>query len=151
MCKFRWKWDKHPEEYTELEKKNLIARVMEVAIRTTFKSHFYKWNGHIYKQQAGGPIGLRASGSIAKVCMEVWLQEFRLKLEKAGLEVHLLKKYVDDVIIVCSMAKRGDRVSKEGQIGREMESLGEDIRNGVSKQQNTLRILEEVGNRILPF
>ena len=83
--------------------------------------------------------------------MEVWLQEFRQKLEKACLEVHLLKKYVDDVIIVCSMAKRGDRVSKEGQIVREMETLGEDIRKGVSKQQNTLRILEEVTNRILPF
>ena len=94
---------------------------------------------------------MRASGSKAKVCMEVWLQTFKERLEKAGIKVWLMRKYVDDVIVVCSMARRGDRVLGDGTIGRTCESLGEDRRSKVSRPQVTLNLLEAIANKVLPF
>ena len=118
MCEFRWKWeDIQPEKYTKEQKRLLLSKVVEIAVKTTFKTHYYKWSDGIYKQMAGGPIGLRASGSIAKLCMEIWLTEFRKKLEQLGIKVWLLRKYVDDVLIVCSTMRRGDRVQEDGGRG----------------------------------
>ena len=54
--------------------------------------------------------------------MDRWAKVFLERLEQAKVEVHLLKKYVDDVVIVCSMARRGDRVTREGEIAREMQT-----------------------------
>ena len=52
----------------------------------------------IHRQIKGGPIGLRASGSMAKASMEDWITRFQEKLEGMGLKIHLLVKYVDDVL-----------------------------------------------------
>ena len=38
-------------------------------VKSTFKTHYYKWADGLCKQIAGGPIDLRASGSIAKLCI----------------------------------------------------------------------------------
>ena len=104
MAEFICKWSKSPEKFTDQEKRLLFSKVIEIMVLATFDSHFYKWAGSIYKQKAGGPIGLRASGVVPKVTMELWLIEMRVKMEKAGLKVHLLKKYVDNVLVVCTQA-----------------------------------------------
>ena len=124
--------------------------MVEIAVKTTFRTNYYKWSCGIYKQMAGGPIGLRASSSIAKLCMEIWLGEFRRKLEQAGVKVWLLRKFLDNVIFVCSMM-RGDRILEDGVIARTPETLEDHIRNGNSKEQNTLKVLEKVAPSILPF
>ena len=49
MCKFRWKWDKHPEDYTKEEERLILSKVVELAVKTTFQTHFYKWGKSIYK------------------------------------------------------------------------------------------------------
>ena len=77
MCIFRLKWDRQTDTLNDQEKNIVIARGIEAAIRTTFKTHFHAWNGQILKQQTGGPIGLRASGPIVKICMEIWLRDFK--------------------------------------------------------------------------
>ena len=70
--------------------------------------------------------------------MEIWLTEFRASLKKVGVRVYLLRKNVDEVIIVCSMVRRGDIVNKEKVVQRTFESLGEDIRGKINKEENTL-------------
>ena len=80
---------------------------MEILVETTLSQHLYKWGQHIRRQSEGGAIGLRATGSIAQVVMDDWLKSFIAKLEDCGVKVWLLKKYVDDVLIVCEMLKKG--------------------------------------------
>ena len=60
-------------------------------------------------QTQGGPIGVRASGTVAKVAMEKWIQALEDRLKTGGLEVFLLLKYVDDVLVVMKMVELGAR------------------------------------------
>ena len=77
-----------------------MSKVIEILVKSTFNTHVYKWAGKIYKQSRGGPIGLRASGTLAKAAMEDWIEKFQDKLEKIGIKVHMVRKYVDDIMIV---------------------------------------------------
>ena len=83
--------------------------MVQTLIESTFNTQVYKWAGKVYKQRKGGPIGLRASGSRAKAAMEDWISRFEDKLGKLGIEVHLIRKYLDDVVIICSNLKLGSR------------------------------------------
>ena len=58
------------EKFTDAEKRKLLGRVVEVAVRTTSNTHYYKWAGEICRQSRGGAIGLKATGVVAKVAME---------------------------------------------------------------------------------
>ena len=102
MARYKWKWEKYPESYSHEEKRKILGRMMEIMILTTFRSHFYKWGNKIHQQRKGGQVGLRASGVVAKVVMELWIREMKQRMENEGFEVFLKKKYVDDVLVVCS-------------------------------------------------
>ena len=69
-----WKWFTDPAKYTDGDKRRLLAKVMEILVETTLSQHFYKWGPHIRRQSEGGAIGLRATGSIARVVMDDWLK-----------------------------------------------------------------------------
>ena len=100
-----------PSVFLTQEEKNLITnKVVETLTETTFGHHYYLWNGQVYRQKKGGAIGLRATGSLSRVAMDHWIHTFRSKLETLGIEVLLLRKYVDDVVIICKNLNKGDRV-----------------------------------------
>ena len=88
---------------------------------------------------------------VAKIVMQIWIKKFREKLERAGLEVLILRKYVDDVLIVCQMTKSGHTLSKEGILERTFETFSRDKRERVKPEERTLGILQEIANGILPF
>ena len=96
----RWKWYQPPVRFTEEEKLVIMAKVTEIMVQSVFRTHHYKFNGKVYKQQAGGPIGLKDTGYVARLTMDKWIQQFRSKLEEHGLKIKLLRKYVDDIVIV---------------------------------------------------
>ena len=57
--------------------------------------------------EKGGEIGLRATGTIAKVAMEDCLRRLYELLMAQGVEVHLLTKYVDDILRAVTCLRRG--------------------------------------------
>ena len=114
-------------------------------VKTTFRTHHYKWRGEVRRQTKGGAIGLRATGSLARNTMDTWIQEFRDLLESQGVEIILLEKYVDDVVIVCKNIGLGRRFS-EGSLELSEEWKTEDKLNEVTESDNTMRYLREAAN-----
>ena len=55
----------------------------------------------MYRQLKGGSIGLRATGSVSKMTMDEWMEIFERILTENGVEIFILTKYVDDVLIIC--------------------------------------------------
>ena len=123
---------------------------MEIIVRTTFNTHVYRWGGKLYRQKRGGPIGLRASGTVAKVTMEVWLKQLEQNLVEAGCEVFLMRKYVDDVIIIMRNMQIGARWM-DGRVVTTEETRLEDMRMGRSREQVTLEALRTAANEIMGF
>ena len=107
--KCRWKFHKAPETYNEEEKRRVMAKVIEGMILGTFNNHVYKWETKIFRQLQGGPIGLRATGSVARMVMDQWMNHLKQTLEDNGMTTELLKKYVDDVLAIVWKVNIGNR------------------------------------------
>ena len=76
---------------------------MEVAIRNIFANHVYKFGGRFYRQVKGGPIGLRLTGTVARLVMDKWARVFLQRLQKAGIPLEVFLKYVDDVNLALTV------------------------------------------------
>ena len=59
------------------EKDKVVAKVIEIGLRKTFKNHVYQWGGQFFVQREGGPIGLKLTGVVAKIRMIEWMKTFK--------------------------------------------------------------------------
>ena len=142
----RWSLNRKPQSYTEKDKRLIMSEVLESATMATFNNHFYKWNNSILRQKKGGAIGLRATGSLARITMDQWLQEFRKLAERAGIEFWPLKKYVDDVLVMCTNLEFGSRLRGE-QISTSVMDQVEDLATGMTPERLTMGILRELADK----
>ena len=101
--------DKFGREYTNKEKKMLIAKHLMIRIRVAFKNHIYWYHGDLFKQLKGGAIGARLTGVVARVVMDKWEQRLREVLRSNLVKTYLLGKYVDDVNLATSIIGKGYR------------------------------------------
>ena len=146
----RWQWAKPIEAYTNHEKKKIMGKITQIMVRATFSTHHYKWNGRIFKQMSGGPIGLRATGSVAKCTMDEWIAKFRKMLLENGVIVHLLVKYVDDVLVIADNIKPGSRLH-QGKLVHKPEWEAEDRKKGITPSQNTMAFMMDCANSLFSF
>ena len=57
----------------------------------------YTVNGRLFQQLHGGPIGERITTVLARMVLHQFDAEFKCTLDRLGLSLPLLKRYVDDV------------------------------------------------------
>ena len=132
----RWKWTKTPAMYSEEERRMLIKQVVKAMIKVTFSHHYYKWGEELYRQMEGGSIGLRATGSVARAVMAAWIEEFHSRVQRLGITVYLLGKYVDDVAQVTSKLALGTRYVN-GALTVTEEDARRDMEQGSSREMVT--------------
>ena len=116
----------------------------------TFSNHFYKWKNAVRRQRKGGAIGLRATGSLARITMDFWIECFKEKLSKAGIEVWHLKKYVDDVLVLATNLELGSRWQGGEVVCSEIDKC-EDLALGRSPEEITMNVLNQAADEILDF
>ena len=81
---------------TELEKKTVMGEVMRLAVEVLFRTHVYSFKGNYYRQADGGPIGLRATCAIARVCMAQHSVKWQTRMEDCNINIAGSGFYVDD-------------------------------------------------------
>ena len=132
---------------TEMEQKLLLATVVEIGVKTIFRTHLYQFGGRMYHQQGGGPIRLRATGAIARVVMGDWDQRLDSLLIKNGFSVEAGARYVDDIRIILQAVNLGWRWN-----GREMEYQDawkeEETESGLTRLAKTAEVLEAIMNSL---
>ena len=94
---------------TEEEIREIICRCTEIAVRILFEKFTYNFGGKTYLQSKGGPIGARVTMACARLVMHDWGESFLIILLRADLKITLLKGYVDDVRLACTLLKLGMR------------------------------------------
>ena len=82
--------------------------------------------------------------------MDLGLQMFGSTLRDNGVQVHLLKKYVDDVLLVSSLLRLGSRWNN-GRIEHSEEWEKEDADAGLSQEKVTLQVFIDVANSQIKF
>ena len=54
------------------EKLELIAVVVELVTTALFNTHFFSFDGKLFHQKGGGPIGLHGTCAVARVVMQMF-------------------------------------------------------------------------------
>ena len=72
------KWmDTDPDrDLSESEKRLLLSVALKIATRVVFKHHCYQFDGRVYRQVKGGPIGLRLTSVVSRIVMDMWILGF---------------------------------------------------------------------------
>jgi hypothetical protein len=81
---------------TDMEKRELLARMAEIGVRAIWRHFVYTFGGKLYLQRSGGPIGARVTMAVARIVMNNFGRKYRLILEAGGLSNFLSSVYVDD-------------------------------------------------------
>lgn len=69
----------------------------------------------MYRKQKEGAIGLRLTGVVVRIFMDIWTREFRKRLEEAGIPEYLIKKYVDDINVIFGTMEEGWKWTGKGK------------------------------------
>ena len=87
----KWRWE-DVEEPDEPTLRKMLALAYAEGVKTVFQNHTYTFNGKIYLQRDGGPIGLRLTAAVARlVC--IWFDnKFLARCAALGISVMLYKR-----------------------------------------------------------
>ena len=88
--------------------------MVEIVTEQLFKHHYYTFGGEIYHQQDGGPIGLRGTCAVARVCMQIFDSKWKRKLDEWRISRKMNKRYMDDTRTLLHAIKHGWRGDKNG-------------------------------------
>ena len=81
------KWGRVRGELTKKDKRKIIGKVVEIAVKTLMRNHTYQFEGKYYIQKEGGSIGMAATGVIARLRMVRWSRLFKEKCRENRLEL----------------------------------------------------------------
>ena len=106
-------WVFKNKEINEEQKREIVGRCIEIAIRVVFENFMYDFGGKTRLQKKGGPIGARLTMACSRIVMLSWGEQYLEILREAKLQVSLMKIYVDDVRQVTTPLRMGSRFSVE--------------------------------------
>ena len=90
-------WDFSEVKLDEFNKREILARVIQIMVLVLMVTHSYSFDGKLFRQRSGAPIGLRASACLAKILMVDWDMKWSNVQKRFKLKIHLLYRYVDDI------------------------------------------------------
>jgi hypothetical protein len=61
-------------------------------------THVYSFDGEMYLQTAGGPIGLRSMCAVARITMSTWDARWKNLLNQNNVKVMAAGRYMDDPV-----------------------------------------------------
>ena len=102
-----WKFPKY--EPTAEDRRKLLAKGVEIAVKVMYTTHLYTFAGKVYKQRSGAPIGLRGSGASLRVIMNLWDTKVLELMENIKLVPRVAFRYVDDIRKLLNAIKLGWR------------------------------------------
>ena len=146
----KWAATDPESELSEVDKRLLLSMVVKITTLQIFKHHCYQFDGVVYRQSKGGPIGLRFTSIVARLVMDHWLKVFLCAIVDAGALIHGIMKYVDDINLIMALLHLGMRW-EDGTLTWKEEWLDKDIRDGRTAEDVTMVAMQQAADSILPW
>ena len=127
------------------QKSRMLALMIVKAVEVSMKNHMYIFDGKIYKQEDGGPIGDELSQAVARLVMIWWDEQFCKKCEELNIQLKMYIRYVDDSNLATNPLQLGCRY-ENNQLVIKKELIEKD--KGEKPDKLTARILKEIANTI---
>ena len=141
----------HSKSYLEGERYDQnrdIATVVEIVTKAMFEKHYYSFGGKIYHQRGGGPIGLRGTCAVARVTMQMFDLNWKMRLDEADITTWLLVRYMDDARAFLPPFQPGWRYGTHG-LEYSLRWAMEDV--DISPTERTKRVLSQTMEGVEQF
>ena len=92
----------------------LVALVVSHCVGVVMSNHTYKLGDKMFLQSDGGPIGLQATGAIARAYMMMYDSLYLEAAASAGIEILMYGRYIDDsnqIVVDDSESEDGENVA----------------------------------------
>ena len=143
-------WRDSQREPTESEKKKIVAHVLEIAVLVAMSNHLYNFGGNTYIQASGGPIGMRATASLANVIMKLWDLAWQQIMNEEGIIMDLVMRYVDDCRVFMACLNEG-WFWEDGTFKFSWDKRREDLEKKLSGEERTMREIVKAMCSLVPF
>ena len=132
---------------TEEEKKMIMAEVVKISTEIMFENHLYTFGGRVFRQKRGGPIGLRGTCAIARLCMCHWDRAWKKMMSQNRIELERYMRYMDDGRAFLAPIRPGWRW-EGGELRYTKRWMQED--ELLEKVEITRRVLHNSMQEVLP-
>ena len=124
----------------------MIALAVSYGVKMVLSNHVYRVGDTIFHQVAGGPIGLELTGAVSRPFMMFWDKMYLRNVRKAGMNMLLFKRFVDDSNQVAKAPPAGYEYDKESA-----KIVYDDSTIVLDETANTrlARILKEIANEVM--
>ena len=104
-----------------------------------------------FLQKEGVPIGLELMGAVSRAFMRRWDQLYIKRVQKAGIQMPLYERYVDDSNQIAVVPPRGSKYDKVRKVlvTEEVQDI-ESNESEISEEERLANILKNIANDILP-
>ena len=124
----------------------MLAQTVVIAARHIMENHLYTFNGRVYRQSKGGPIGVELTGVLARIVMLWWDGKYLKKLEELNLKLIMYKRYVDDQNQLAKALAPGTRFLENKLVVVEAEV---EMDKTIEPDRRTAAVYREVANSIV--
>ena len=150
------------EEFTQEEKKLMIAAMVQTMTLLMMATNVYSFAGDIYLQSNGAGIGLRAAACLARICMCIWDSKWATMQNDLGLSAMIFMRYVDDLRIhlfpinkgwfwsECTWKYDPDKIDTRSDETRTKEELNKSFNDIFETLKFTTETQEDFSNNMLP-
>ena len=128
--------------------KKIIATVIEVGVIVTMTSHLYQFNGEVFNQLLGGPIGLRLTAVLANLVMAYYDMTLKKLMTREGVHTNISFRFVDDSRYGLRPIRPGFRWNNGG-IVYNSDWVEEDILIG--PQRRTTEVINKMLNSVVEY
>ena len=141
----KWEFNEEPNEEQRMK---MISGMIKIAIETSMKNHLYRFDGKVFRQSDGGPIGDELSQAVARLIMIWWDNEFIRLCKELKVELLMFLRYVDDTNLAVIPQPPGTRYkNRKLYIDEQMIELDKQL--GVDK--TTGRLMRTIADDITPM
>ena len=140
----RAKWIRAPKP-NGTQRNKMLARMMSKAVETSMTNHMYRFNGKVYHQRDGGPIGDELSQAVARMSMAWFDKKMVNRCQQLGVVIPYYTRYVDDINNGVIPHPNGTRY-ENGELIIKEECIEED--NKKPRDQVAASLLKEIANSI---
>jgi hypothetical protein len=129
------------------QKKKMMGIAIANGVKVCMENHVYKVGDKNYLQMEGGPIGLELTGAVSRAFMWRWDKMYLEKARKAGMEIEMYERYVDDsnqIAVVPPKGAKYDTREKKVKVDKDLENIQEE------EDERIARVLLEIANDVMP-
>ena len=128
----------------------IVATVVQIGVIAQMNTHVYTFDGELFLQKAGGPIGLRSMCAIARITMSTWDARWMKMMKENNIRMMAADRYMDNIRSFLKALKPGWRWL-DGRLCTTQSWREEDMKEALTPTRRTANRILESMNSILNF